>query len=107
MGLAIEREPVPLVTTSDGVVVVAGTRVSLDLVVATFLAGSTAEEIVQQYPSVSLADVYATLTYYLRHKDDVAFYMAQRRGTRETVRVENERRFDPTGIRARLLARRA
>jgi hypothetical protein len=28
MSLAIEREPVPLVTTTDGVVIVAGTRVS-------------------------------------------------------------------------------
>ena len=107
MSLAIEREPIPLAVTNDGVVVVAGTRVTLDLIVAAFLAGSTAEQIVQQYPSVALADAYATITYYLRHKNEVEAYLAQRRVVRDGVRVENERQLDPSGIRARLLARKA
>jgi uncharacterized protein (DUF433 family) len=107
MSLAIEREPIPLIVTSDGVVMVAGTRVSLDLIVAAFLTGSTAEQIVQQYPSVALPDAYATITYYLRHRNEVEAYLAQRRDAREGVRVEAERRSDPSGIRARLLARSA
>jgi uncharacterized protein (DUF433 family) len=107
MSLAIEREPVPLIVTHDGVVVVAGTRVTLDLIVAAFLAGSTAEQIVQQYPSVELVDAYAAITYYLRHRNEVDAYLAQRHVVREGVHVENERRFDPSGIRARLLARKA
>lgn len=106
MSLAIEREHVPLVTTADGAVVVTGTRVSLEAIVTAFLAGSTAEEIVQQYPTVPLADVYATITYFLRHRDEVTAYLAQRRAVRDNVRSENERRFDPAGVRARLLARR-
>jgi len=51
-------ERVPIHTDADGVVRVAGTRVTLDTIVAAFDAGATAEEIAQQYSSISLADVY-------------------------------------------------
>ena len=34
-----------------------------------FKEGLTAEEIVQQYPSLTLADAYAAITYYLRHRE--------------------------------------
>ena len=49
----------------------AGTRVSLDIVVAAFHAGATAEEIARDYPSLRLADIYAVITYYLRHEVEV------------------------------------
>src|SRR5262245_48029649 len=83
MRLAIKNDEVPLVTTAEGVVLLAGTRVSLDLIVAAFTSGATAEEIAQQYPTVSLADVYAGITYYLRHRDEVDTYLEHRREKRE------------------------
>jgi uncharacterized protein (DUF433 family) len=107
MSLAIKHDDIPLTTTAHGVVVVAGTRVSLDLIVAAFTSGATAEEIAQQYPTVQLADVYAAITYYLRHRDDVEAYLAHRRQQAEQVRTENERRLDPHGVRDRLSARRS
>jgi len=107
MGLTIAHEPVPLEATSNGAVCVGGTRVTLDTVVAAFLEGATAEEIVQQYPVLALADVYAVIGYYLRHRPEVEVYLAERREAAERVRGENRARFDPTGIRARLLARRS
>jgi len=85
---------------------VAGTRVTLDTVAHAFERGATAEEIVQQYPVLPLADVYSVLGYLLRHQSEVAAYLATRTEQRATVRTENERRLDPKGIRARLLARR-
>ncbi|MGO8815467.1 MAG: DUF433 domain-containing protein [Terriglobia bacterium] len=106
MGLMIAHEPAPLDATPDGVVRVGGTRVTLDTVVAAFLEGATAEEIAQQYPVLALADVYAAIGYYLRHRSEVEAYLDQRRHAAERVRSENAARFDPAGIRARLLARR-
>jgi hypothetical protein len=47
----------PIRTDADGVIRVDGTRVTLDTVVATFDAGATPEEIVQQYPSVALPHI--------------------------------------------------
>jgi len=46
-------ERVPIHTDADDVVRVAGTRVTLDTIVAAFDTGATAEEIAQQYSSVS------------------------------------------------------
>ena len=99
-------EAVPVKADADGVFRVAGTRVTLDTVVAAFREGATAEEIAQQYPSVSLADVYAVIGYYLRQAEKVDGYLGRRRAQAQEGRRENERRFDPQGIRERLLARR-
>jgi uncharacterized protein (DUF433 family) len=107
MSLVIEQtQPVPLVSGEDGAIRVAGTRVTLDAVAQAFERGATAEEIVQHYPALPLADVYSVLGYLLRHQAEVAAYLATRAGRREAVRKENEKRFPPQGIRARLLARR-
>jgi len=107
MGLMIAHEPVPLQATEDGVVRVGGTRVTLDTVVAAFEEGATAEEIVQQYPALHLADAYAVIGYYLGHRYEVESYLAQRGKDSSRIRQENEARFDPTAVRARLLARRS
>lgn len=107
MYLAVEPESVPLVTGGDGVVRIEATRVTLDTVVAAFREGATAEEISQQYPTLRLADVYSVIGYYLRHRAAVDDYLEGQSSKSAEVRRENEARFDPTGIRDRLLARRA
>ena len=99
-------ERVPIDTDSDGVIRVAGTRVTLDTLVAAFEAGATAEEIVQQYPSIDLADAYSVIGYYLHHQREVGAYLSGRKQQAAKVREQNERQFDPSGVRDRLLARR-
>jgi uncharacterized protein (DUF433 family) len=106
MSLMVTPEPVPLVADRDGVMRVGGTRVTLDTVVAAFREGATAEEITQQYPSLQLADVYAVIGYYLRHQQPVDNYLRERRQRAAEARLSNEARFDPAGVRDRLLARR-
>jgi uncharacterized protein (DUF433 family) len=93
-------------TPTDGVVRVAGTRVTIDTIVGAFETGATAEEIALQYPTVPLVDVYSVITYYLRHKPEVDAHLKEREVLAERVREEVERRFPSTGIRERLLARR-
>jgi uncharacterized protein (DUF433 family) len=107
MALTIAAEPVPLRLDADGVVRVGGTRVPLDTVVGAFLDGDSAEEIVEQYSSLDLGDVYAALAYYLRHRLEVDAYLEEGRRRGAAVRAEHEARFDPRGLRARLLARLA
>jgi uncharacterized protein (DUF433 family) len=99
-------EIMPLAVDTDGVVRVAKTRVTLDSVICAFTDGATAEQIVQQYPSLNLADVYHVIGYYLRHSSEIEAYLHQRRVHGDTVRQQNEARFDPHGVRDRLLARR-
>lgn len=106
MTIAIVAEPVPLHINEDGVILVAKTRVTLDTVVAVFKQGSTAEEIVYRYPSLDLADVYATIAFYLKHQTEVEAYLQQRQQHSQEIRQINQARFDPQGLRDRLLARK-
>jgi len=106
MTLSIAAEPVPLAADADGVVRVGRTRVTLDTVIGAFLDGATAEEITYKYPSLHLADVYAVIAYYLRRPSEVDAYLQRRKQQAESVRKQNEARFDPHGVRDRLLARR-
>ena len=108
MTLLLRKEPtesIPLKTTQNGVILVGGTRVTLDTVVGAFVDGATPEEIVYQYPSLQLGDVYAVVGYYLHHRDEVEAYLKRREEQAQVVKLENESKFSPTGIRERLLAR--
>lgn len=97
---------VPLFTDPDGAVRVRGTRVLLDVIITAFQSGATAEEISQQFPSVSLADVYLIIAHYLSHTAEVEAYLAGRQTEAAELQREIEKRFDPAGVRGRLLARR-
>jgi uncharacterized protein (DUF433 family) len=104
---AIAADPVPLMTDADGVIRVGGTRVTLDTLVAAFHDGASAETIAEQYPALELADVYAVIAYYLRHRAEVEDYLRRGQQQADAVRRENEERFPPVGIRGRLLARKS
>ena len=97
---------IPLVFDEHGVARIKGTRVTLDSLVTAFRLGSTPEEIVLQYPTLDLADVYAVIAYYLRDAETVDSYLAESEARRAEVRRENEARWNPAGVRERLLARK-
>ena len=107
MSLAIKNSPAPLQRDVDGFVRVGGTRVALDVVVGAFTDGATAEEIASQYPSLTLADTYAVIAYYLRHRTEIDEYVAEHASHAAAVKTESERRFDPVGVRQRLFARKS
>ena len=102
---AFEPRLPPLETGPDGGIRVGGTRVSLETVVYAFDAGSSAEEIVEQYPSLSLSKVYAVISYALDNRHSVDEYVALRRQGTDALRTEIEQRWPAHGLRDRLLAR--
>lgn len=107
--LPMTQEPVesiPLTVNDDGVILIGRTRITLETVVESFREGATPEEIVFQYPSLALADVYAVVGYYLRHREEVEGYLREREKIRADVQEENEAQFNAAGVRERLLARR-
>jgi uncharacterized protein (DUF433 family) len=107
MTLLPESEPVPLEITVDGAVRVRGTRVTLDTIVTVFNEGATVEEIVQRYPTLALADVYAVIGFYLHRRAEVETYLRQRQEEADRVRERNEAGLDRRDIRERLLARQS
>lgn len=103
--LPIEPEPVPLVKDQAGRFMVPGTRISLDVLVAAFKRGRTPEAIHEAYEAVPLADVYAILSFYLRHRADVEAYLKEQEREGAEVQTRIESFYPPDGLRARLLAR--
>jgi len=107
MASAAALEPIPLSTDPDGAIRVAGSRVTLDTVIATFMTGASPEEIAQDFPVLRLDDVYAVLTYYLRHRREVDSYLRGRQARAEAIRNEIEAHSPRFGLRDRLLTRLA
>lgn len=99
-------EPVPLRVDSDGVIRVGGTRVTLDTVVAAFEAGATPEQIAQDYP-VGLADLYAVITYYLRHPEEIREYRERRSAAADSAREAARARWHQGDLRQQLQRRLA
>jgi uncharacterized protein (DUF433 family) len=88
----------------DGVLRIGSTRVMLDSVVAAFDQGHSPETIHQQYPALTLADVYGSIAYYLTHREEVNAYL-ERQGA---VWREWQQRADeqPSAVKLRLQALR-
>jgi uncharacterized protein (DUF433 family) len=102
---AFSLPPVPLREDENGVVRVAGSRITLDSLVALFDRGATAEEIAQSLPTLPLGDVYAVLSYVVGRRTDVDSYLARRAGEESAAREDAERRSPSADLRARLVAR--
>ncbi|HEU4341557.1 MAG TPA: DUF433 domain-containing protein [Candidatus Binatia bacterium] len=97
-----------LVRTPQGTWRIAGTRVSLDSVIHSFREGATPEEICQDFPSLSLPQVYETIAYYLKQQDKVDAYLQTGLDSAEKLRQElNTRHRDfLSKLRQQLLSSR-
>lgn len=106
MLVALAPERPPLTEDSTGAIRIANSRVLLELVVRAFQDGASAETIVQRYDTLSLADVYSTIGYTLRHPEAIEAYLTQREEKSEAVReLAMSQQPDMVSIRVRLLAR--
>ena len=107
MVLPIAAEPIPLRVDPQGTVRVGGTRLTLESVLDIFNQGTSSREIVEAFPDLELADVYAVITYYLRHRADVDAYLQEQASKAASIRRQiAERQGDQEGLRERLVARR-
>jgi uncharacterized protein (DUF433 family) len=108
MTVAIQPEAPPLRTEPDGTIRVGTSRIPLERVIHAFQDEVTPKEFVEAYPTVTLADVYGVIAYYLRHQAEVDTYLVERERQAEEIRRQIEaRQGDSSDIRQRLLDRRA
>ena len=107
MTIPLQPEAPPLRLDSAGALRVGQTSVLLELVVRAFQDGATPEAIVQRYPTLSLADAYAVIAHYLRHRQEVEEYLAAREARADESRQHAEAsQGDLAEPRRRLTARR-
>jgi uncharacterized protein (DUF433 family) len=67
--------PIPLRMDEYGKFRVGDSRVLLELVIRAFYNGETPEGIVESYPALKIADVYAVIAYYLTYPEEIDAYL--------------------------------
>lgn len=108
MSVKIQMDTPPLRQDSSGALRIGRSRVLLELVIRAFQDGATAEAIVQRYPTITLADVYAVIAYYLRHREAMEAYLEEREQIAGEIRQRiDERQGDLSDLRRRLLTQQS
>ena len=105
--ITVHEMSVPMQSDVSGAVRVGATRVTLDSVVYAYRDGSSAEEIVEQFPTLALADVHAVIAYCLNHREEIENYLRSREAEADELRQVMEGHCDRRGLRERLLARQS
>ena len=79
-----------------------GTRVGIETILYDFIhRGRTPEKIAATYPSLTLEQVYATITYYLHNRETVSGYLADWIEFGERMRAEQARHPTPAMLKLR------
>jgi uncharacterized protein (DUF433 family) len=100
-------QTIPLSQGQDGVLRITGSRVTLDSIVHLFRNGATAEQIQEDFPSLTLPDIYAVIAYYLQHRAEVEDYLRGQVRAATELRSEVEGKLETRSLRERLRQRRA
>jgi uncharacterized protein (DUF433 family) len=88
-----------------GVYRIGGTQVPLDSLMHPFDQGHSAESIQQQYPALSLEEVYGAITFYLANQEAVRQYLAKQEKIWDEARRASQAK--PSPLMDRLRAARA
>jgi len=96
----------PLILGDDGTIRVKGSRVTLDVIVRQFKQGATAEQIIEDFPSLNLRDVYGAIYYYLEHEAEVEEYLEKQKDAAAETRRLIESEGGGEVLRERIRARR-
>ena len=104
MKLAIPSHT-PLVAGDDETVRVKGSRVTLDVIVRQFKQGATAEQIAEDFPSLTLREVYGAIYFYLDNTAGVEDYLQRQARAEEETRAFVAQKMDSSALRARIRAR--
>ena len=70
---------------------ITGTRVNIETVLRDYRQGEGPEEIVLRYPTLSLEQVHATITFYLANREKVQDYLRRLETLHEEAWQEQER----------------
>jgi uncharacterized protein (DUF433 family) len=74
------------VEKTNGGYAIASSRVSLESIVIPFLDGASPETLVDEFPTLSLEQVYGAITFYLAYRAEVDAYLKGTEGLWEEAR---------------------
>ncbi|OGO42018.1 MAG: hypothetical protein A2Z04_00390 [Chloroflexi bacterium RBG_16_57_9] len=82
-----------------------GHRIGIETILFDYLDGLMPEELVFRYPTLSLEEVYATITYYWRNQNEIDAYLHAAEEHEARMRHEQELNPPPVVKRLRELAK--
>lgn len=89
---------------SEDEIRIKGTRIGIETVLyASLHLSQTPEEIVENYPTLTLEEVYATILYYLQNPIKIGSYLADKLQFSQILREEHEKNPPPGVVRLRQL----
>ncbi len=68
---------------------ITGTRVSVQRIAACYKTGLNAEEICDRFETLTLAQVYAALTYYHSNRQEIEHYLAEEKATYDRLSTQS------------------
>ncbi len=95
-----------IVIDDNGAIRIKGSRVSFDAVVHQFKLGATAEQIQEDFPSLSLREVYGAIYFYLDNESEIEDYLRQQEKKEAETMQFIDKHFDSSALRERIRARR-
>jgi uncharacterized protein (DUF433 family) len=96
--------PKDYVEQREGGYYIAGSRVSLELIVYAFLRGESAEAIAESFAALTLEQVYGALAFYLAQRSRIDAYLDA--GKAEFERLRSEARRTHPALYAKIEAAR-
>jgi uncharacterized protein (DUF433 family) len=82
-----------------------GTRIGIETILYEYIHRSQSPEaIAARYPSLTLEQVYATITYYLHNRESINSYIEEWLEYGRRMREEQERNPPPVVVKLRKLA---
>ena len=96
----------PLNLDSEGTIRLTGSRITFDTLMAAFKKGNSAEQIQDGFPSLSLAQIYGAIAWYLDHQAEAEDYLKEREADAEAIRQEIENQPEQAAFRETMRQRR-
>jgi len=104
----LQADPPPLRVDETGTIRIGESQILLEVIVREYEEGADPESIASAYPPLQVAEVYAAIAYYLRHRSELDAYLRRREEQAAKLRQEIEARHKGRAdLRRRLEARRA
>jgi len=105
--LAIHADATPLRVDPDGSVCIGESRVLMTVLLNAYRDwGWSAEQLAEQFPTITLAEAHAVIAYYLRHYQEVDAYLNEWNAEGDRARTKWQESPEGQAIRAKLRAAR-
>jgi uncharacterized protein (DUF433 family) len=84
------NSPDPYIEIREGGYYIPGSRVSLSSIISVFAEGASPETIRENFPTLTLAQVYGALAFYLNHPEECEAYLRENKRLWEELEKKAE-----------------